>query len=49
MGYTPRDVDRMTIWEFNACKKGWNIANGVKPKGRDISDERLREMGIEGF
>ncbi len=49
MGFTPRDVDRMTVWEFNACLKGWKAANGIKPKGREISDERLREMGIAGF
>lgn len=50
MGFTPRDVDQMTIWEFNACYDGWKIANGVKPRGKgDISEERLAEMGIEGF
>jgi hypothetical protein len=50
MGFTPRDVDQMTIWEFNACFDGWKAANGVKPRGKgDISEERLAEMGIEGF
>jgi hypothetical protein len=49
MGYTPRDVDQMTIWEFNACFEGWKAINGVKPRGRDISEERLAEMGIAGF
>lgn len=28
MGFTPREVDRMTIWEFRAAVDGWNRANG---------------------
>lgn len=40
----------MTMWQFAAAVAGWNKANGQGPKGSgDISDDRLREMGIEGF
>jgi hypothetical protein len=49
MGFSPRVVDDLTLWEFNAAFKGWKSINGIKPKGRDISDERLSEMGIAGF
>lgn len=51
MGFTPEQVDRMSAWEFAACCKGYNRANGVKEERQpgDIPDERLREMGIKGF
>ena len=50
MGYSPRVVDTMTLWEFTACHDGWKAVNGIKSKrNADISDERLREMGIVGF
>jgi hypothetical protein len=50
MGFSPRTVDEMTLWEFNACFDGWKAVNGVKSKrNADISDERLAEMGIVGF
>lgn len=49
MGFTPEQVDRMTPWEFSACLDGWKRANGGKAESGGISDERLREMGIEGF
>lgn len=50
MGFSPVEVDRMSLWQFSAALHGWQIANGQKerPVG-DIADERLREMGIEGF
>lgn len=28
MGFTPRDIDTMSPWEFSACVAGWNKANG---------------------
>jgi hypothetical protein len=41
----------MTMWQFAAAVAGWKKAHGQGPKGGggNISDERLREMGIEGF
>lgn len=51
MGFTPAEVDAMGLWEFHACMAGYAKANGggkSAPSG-DISEERLREMGIEGF
>jgi hypothetical protein len=39
------------MWQFSAAVRGWLAANGQGQKGSggDISDDRLREMGIEGF
>lgn len=40
----------MTMWQFAAAVAGWKKAHGQGPKGTgEISDDRLREMGIEGF
>lgn len=52
MAFTPAQVDAMTLWEFNACAHAFAKANGAKPAsngGGDMSDERLRELGIDGF
>lgn len=52
MGFTPSEIDKMSLWEFLACRDGWNIAQGGKPPsdgGDDFSVEELRELGIEGF
>jgi hypothetical protein len=39
----------MEWWQFAAAVQGWKVANGQGgPKG-DMTDERLRELGIEGF
>jgi len=40
----------MSVWEFMACVDGWQISNGTKKKKpSDIADDRLAEMGVEGF
>lgn len=40
----------MTLWEFACARSGFDEAHGVKPKGGgEISDDRLAEMGVEGF
>jgi hypothetical protein len=51
MGFTPAQVDAMSLWEFNACADAFAKANGAKTQsgGGDIADERLRELGIHGF
>ena len=38
MGFPPREVKLMTMWEYMACIKGWNRANG-SAKGEPMSDE----------
>lgn len=51
MGFTPQQVDRMTLWQFMACLDGYNAAHGGKKKsaGGDVEEHELRELGIEGF
>lgn len=39
----------MTVWEFNACGNAYARANGIKPKSEGMDDDRLTELGIEGF
>ena len=52
MGFAPAQVDAMSLWEFHACADGYAEAHGGKKKSRgsgDMSDQRLRDLGIEGF
>lgn len=41
----------MTVWEFCAARDGFILANDpkAKPRGGDIDEYRLRELGIHGF
>lgn len=49
MGFSPTQVNAMTLWEFYAASDGYSLANGGKRRGGDISDDDLAEMGIVGF
>lgn len=44
MGFTPRQVDEMSLWELSACIDGWNEAHGGEAKTDGMSVERLREL-----
>lgn len=39
MGFPPREVKLMTMWEYMACVKGWNRVNGGGDAGTPMSDE----------
>lgn len=40
----------MTAWQFSAAVDGWREAHGGKKKSDpDLSEDRLRDMGIVGF
>lgn len=41
----------MSLWEFGACMDGVARFHGGKKEAAhgDIDDDRLRELGIEGF
>lgn len=41
----------MSAWEFSACVEGYAEANGGKKRSRggDMSEDRLRDLGIVGF
>jgi hypothetical protein len=43
------NIGDMTMFEFACATQGFAEANGAKPKGGTISDDRLADMGIEGF
>lgn len=49
MGFPPQTVDRMSLWQFMAALDGWRTAHGQKKSVGDMSDDRLRDLGIEGF
>lgn len=48
MGFSPREVDALAPWEFAAMTRAWAKGNGAGPR-REISDDRLAALGIEGF
>lgn len=39
----------MTVWEFACMTEGFKQAQGGKQSAPPMSDERLAELGIEGF
>lgn len=47
MGFTPMQVDQMTLWEFSACVAAHQ--GGDRKGDAEVSEERLRSMGIKGF
>lgn len=49
LGLSPRQIDDMTLWEFNCCATGFAKANGAEDKAPDYSNEILSELGIVGF
>lgn len=32
MGFAPREIDRMSVWEFRACVAGYKAAHGAAEK-----------------
>lgn len=49
-GYTPRQIDQLSLWEITACMDGWRMMNGIKDSdGEDWTEQELRELGIVGF
>lgn len=50
MGFCPRQVDAMTLWEFMACVDGWKAANQTDEQAAPaMDDETASLLGIEGF
>lgn len=50
MGFSPRDVDDMTLWEFACCVEGYRKANQAEEDpAPPMSDDDLVKFGIEGF
>ena len=50
MGFSPRDVDDMTLWEFQCCYDGYRKANETEERPPpEMTDDKLSALGIEGF
>lgn len=51
MGFTPAEVDAMSLWEFASCVHGYGRAHGgdKAKEGTPMSEDRMRELGIEGL
>jgi hypothetical protein len=53
MGFSPRQIDAMSLFEFNACLEGWRAAHsaegGRRAAGQGLPEETLADMEIEGF
>ncbi|WP_277955651.1 hypothetical protein [Shinella zoogloeoides] len=40
----------MTMWEFHHCLQGFEEAHATEEKAApEMADDRLSELGIEGF
>lgn len=50
MGFSPREVDDMTVWEFIACAEGVKESRKTEEDAPPpMGDEDLAALGIEGF
>ena len=39
MGFTPSQIDGMTLWEFSSCVDGWTLSKGIKKPGKAMTDK----------
>ncbi|MBB4235040.1 hypothetical protein [Rhizobium esperanzae] len=50
IGFSPREVDDCTLWEFAACTEGYRKAHQTEETPPPaMGDEQLANLGIEGF
>lgn len=50
MGFTPRDIDDMTLWEFASCAEGYRLAHRTTEEPPPaMGDDDLAALGVEGF
>jgi hypothetical protein len=40
MGFLPKQIDEMTLWEFSVCVEGWSLSKGMKKPGKPITDKQ---------
>lgn len=46
IGFTPQQVDAMTLWEFEACVDGYALAHGAKkPIMSEAEYDKLVKLG----
>jgi hypothetical protein len=48
MGFLPKHIDEMTLWEFSACVDGWSLSKGIKKPGKAISDKQYDALTALG-
>lgn len=50
MGFTPRELKLMTMWEYLACVGGWNRAQGSghAHNGGSMTDEQYDALAALG-
>lgn len=41
MGFTPQQVDAMSLWQFTACADGYAAAHGTKESVQPPTDEEF--------
>ena len=46
MGFTPMQVDQMSLWEFAACLGGFDQR---RQTGEGHTEAELAAMGVQGF
>lgn len=44
MGYTPREIDDLSLWQFAAAWDGFCAFHGAKPKAAAMSDDEFDDM-----
>lgn len=50
MGFPPRDIDDMTLWEFAVCYEGYRKAHASEEEAPPaMNDDVAADLGIEGF
>ncbi len=48
MGFLPKQIDELTLWEFSACVDGWSLSKGLKKPGKPISDKEYDALTALG-
>lgn len=56
MGYTPRQIERMSLWQYEYCLQGWQRAHEGTPREKDdgmtpelfrkLMDAPVRDYGV---
>lgn len=49
MGFSPRDVDDMSLWQFFACLDGWNAAHGGEKKAMSDAEFEAASRAYDAF
>lgn len=44
MGFSPDDVEKMSLWQFNVAFDGWCRAQGIEQKEDILTDDMMAEF-----